>query len=67
MEPLTQADFDLECDLWRNFDAEADYAAMQAEWLDGAHWSDEQDAALCEAEAMELAAGAKIRPFTEGV
>ena len=44
-----------------------EYAAYLAEWLDGAHWSDEQDAALCEAEAMELAANARMRPLWEGV
>ena len=64
MQPLTRDDFDLECDLARAFDGD-EYAAYIAEWLDGAHWSDEQDAALCEAEAMELAAGAKIRPGIE--
>ena len=56
MNPLTPDDFELECDLarWEAVDDEQ----RERDW-------DDLQYAMDEAEAVELAAGAKMRPFDE--
>lgn len=60
MAPLTPADFDLECDL-ASWEAATDEEAER-------HYDDvirEYRDSMEEAEALELAAGARMRPLSE--
>lgn len=59
MTPLSREDFELECDLARWEEAISEAAERE--------YDDRYQAALSEAEALELAAGSKMRPFSEEV